>query len=731
MSVADAVEVEDASLTAAPRRGLLGRAATSVSRGVGWVQADHLRRGPHLLGPAVYGLAALAHQVDAPVVFGLFGVPLTALATLGAYTRAMNKPGDDATPTRAAAVTAVAGSWVTAAAGVGVTAGPYGLMTWLAAATYGLTYWAYRKDPEVAYAIAWEQAKKDWHLRASSYGLAGSHLLEWRETRLGEQMVVDTRGTGRRASQLVGADLEERIAEEELLRPSRVKTRRHTIAGRMSISIRYKDPWAEALPHPLLDPTPEIPLPQVADGREPRIIGMDPESGQPLQVVMWDEDGAKRVLIVAITGGGKTIVMSDLMERDTAADNVFPIGISVGKGKEMRRWRKALGLSACGAGERVKALRILELANAIIDWRAAQPSDEVTVIPRRTQPLIPVYVDEVDTLLGESDTIGMATRKAFGDLMTRGRSEGVGVVVAGGRATVDFLGNGKIKKMFDQFVLLKTSGESEIRHVLGQIGLTMPDMMSYGEGHPGVALVSDLAGHWTSGRSWKLKELPDIDRLADGRTPCPLEHGLVEFLGDKLTALTQAELPQPRRGRRSAPRPVPSPAVEAAVPTDFETSDRAAAQRAAARTALAEATTPSTEGLSPGELRAAAIERRRQAAEQTEVSPEIRQMLIRLISQPEGTTTRQAEQAMQADLGYEVGVSKSGAWRCLDVLRFEGVAELRGKGRGARWHLAATPTDEPPAGVPADPEFELELAVEEAEEAALEEVDDTTGEHAQ
>lgn len=712
---------ETTEQAAPPRRGLLGRA-------VGWVQADHLRRGPHLLAPAVYGLAALAHQVDAPALFGL---PLTALATLGMYAREMNQPGDAAQPVRTAAVTALAGGWVTAAAEFGVAAGPYSLMTWLAAATYGLAYWAYRQDPEIAHAIAWEQAKKDWHLRAHAYGLGGSHLLSWRETRLGEQMVVATRGTGKRASQLAGSALEELIAEEEMLRTSRVKVRRHDIAGRITISIRYKDPWAEALPHPLLDPTPEIPLPKVADGREPRIIGLDPETGQPLQVVMWDEDGAKRVLIVAITGGGKTIVMSDLIERDTAADNVFPIGISVGKGKEMRRWRKALGLSACGAGERVKALRILELANAIIDWRAAQPSDEVTVIPRRTQPLIPVYVDEVDTLLGESDTIGMATRKAFGDLMTRGRSEGVGVVVAGGRATVDFLGNGKIKKMFDQFVLLKTSGESEIRHVLGQIGLTMPDMMSYGEGHPGVALVSDLAGHWTSGRSWKLKELPDIDRLAHGRSACPLEPELVEFLGDKLTALMGVDEPQPRRSRRPAPRPVPPPAVEANMPADdLETVDRAAAQRATARARLAEATTPSMDGLTPGQVRAAAIERRRQAAEQTEMSAEIRAMLIRLISQPEGTTTRQAEQAMQSELGHEVGVSKSGAWRCLDVLRFEGVAELRGKGRSARWHLAAQPAETPADVIPEDTEFDHERAIEEAEEAALEEAIDTAGEYA-
>ncbi|GGK60998.1 hypothetical protein Sme01_02600 [Sphaerisporangium melleum] len=701
----------------ARRHGLLGRAA-------GWVQADHLRRGPHLLAPAVYGLAALAHTMEAPA---LFGVPLTALAALGMYTRAMNQPGDATDPARAAAVTVLAGGWVTAATALGPTAGPHGLMTWLAAATYGLTYWAYRRDPGIVQAIAWENAKEDWHVRAPRYGLGGSHLLDWRETRLGEQMVVDTRGTGKRASQLVASGVEELIAEEEMLRPSRVKVRRGDIAGRITISIRYKDPWAEALPHPLLDATPEIPLPAVADGREPRIIGLDPETGNPLQVSLWDEDGAKRVLVVAITGGGKTVTLSNLIERDTAADNVFPIGISVGKGKEMRRWRPALGLSACGPGDRVKALRILELVAAIIDWRAAQDGDEVTVIPRRSQPLIPVYVDEVDTLLGESDAIGMATRKVFGDLMTRGRSEGVPVVVAGGRGTVEFLGNGKIKKMFDLFALLKTAGESEIRHVLGEIGLTMPDMMRYGEGHSGVALITDLAGHWTSGRTWKLKDLPDIDRLVRSRTPCPLEPELVEFLGDKLAAITGDEPPAPRRTRRTPPKPAPAPAPEADMPQD--TIDRAAQQRAEARARLAEVVVPAVDELTAGQAKAAAMARRRQAADQTEMTPEIRSLLLRLASSPEGTTTREAERAMQAELGYEVGVSKSGAWRCLDKLRFEGVVELRGKGRGARWHLAAQPAPDPAPGEGVDGEFEHELAVEQIEEAATEEAADSIDDH--
>ncbi len=722
-------DVEDAVEHAAGprRRGLLGRAVTWPIR---WVQADQVRRGPHLLAPATYGLAALAHGYDVPAWPGL---ALTALATIGSYTRAMNRPGDDtAEPVRVALASAVVGTWLTAATEFGVTAGPYGLMGWLAAGAYGLTYWAYRKDTGVREALAWQRALDEWHANAPRYGLAGSHLVDRRETRLGEQLEIDTKGTGRRASALVGPGLEELIAEQESLPTSRVKTRKGAIAGRLKISIRYKNPWAETLPHPLLDPAPEIPLPSVADIREPLIIGMDPETGKPLQIPLWDEDGAKRLMIVAITRGGKTVLLSNILERLTAADNVFTIGINVSKAREMRRWRPALGASACGPDERVKALRILEVVRDIIDWRGAQDSDDAVLIPRQSRPAVAVVIDEMDTLVGQSDNLGMALRRAVNYVVSKGGSEGVTVAAAGQRGVVSHFGSGDIKRMFDLVAMLKSSSEGEIRHVLGEIGLTMPNMMAYGEGNPGVVLTSDLAGHWEAGRTWFLKELPDIDRLVVDRSPCPLEPELVEYLGDKLTAITQIEQPAPRRPRR--PAPVSAPAPEAAMPTD-DTIDKAAAQRATARARLAQATTPTMEGLSPGQVRAAAIERRRQAAEQTDINPELRALLLRLLAHPDGTTTRDVETAMQTELAMEVGVSKTGAWRCLDKLRVEGLAEIRGKGRGRRWHLAVpadgggVPVDVPPMD-DVDHERAVEVIEEEAAEAAEEELADTEYEHA-
>ncbi|MBP2704366.1 hypothetical protein JOL79_11135 [Microbispora sp. RL4-1S] len=719
-----------------PRRALLGRA-------VGWVQADHLRRGPVAVIAGAYGAAAAAHALQAPAVYGL---PLTVFATLGMYARTMNLPREQGpNPLLSAAATAAGGLWFTAAAQWGVTFGPYTLGAWLGAATGALVYYAYRRDPVIRTAIAWEQAKIDWHCKAPLYGLTGSHLVDWRETRLGEQMEIDTIGTRRRASQIVGGDIEERIAEIEGLKTSRVKVRRPDRAGRITISIRYKDPWV-ALPHPLLDPTPEIPLPKVADAREPIIIGMDPESGRPLEIVQWDEEGAKRVFVVATTGGGKTVLLSNALERLTAADNAWVILINVSKGKEARRWRRACGASACGPGERVKALRLLEMARHIIDYRgAAEDGDEATVEPRRDQKLVAVVVDETDKLLGPGDRIGLASRREFEYLTGTGRSEAVSVLAVGRRGTVSNMGSGDIRADIDQVLIGKVNRRSEMQHAVGEYGLTLPDMGRYGEGHSGVILSTDLSGHWTSGRTWLLDKLTDIDDLTEGRTAGDLEPGLVAYLRQRMGSAVVDWLlfdgPEPgasSAGRSAGARPAaapssPAPPADTAGPfSEDQAVDRAAAAREAARATLAQAGSRLDTTLTPGERRALAIARRQQAAEQTEIGPELRELIVGMLSRPDGTTLREVETAMQA-AGYERGVSKTGAWRCLDRLRFETVAELRGAGRAARWYLAVPSADELESelgGMDLDgADDDVERLVEEAAERAAEDLIDRAEAH--
>ena len=100
-------------------------------------------------------------------------------------------------------------------------------------------------------------------------------------------MLVDTRGTGKRASALAReTGLAELIAEHEMLPRGRVDVTPDRIAGRMWITIRRADPWAKPIPHPLtIKNSPyarHVPYP--ATIREPLTIGIDPETGAPLQV---------------------------------------------------------------------------------------------------------------------------------------------------------------------------------------------------------------------------------------------------------------------------------------------------------------------------------------------------------------------------------------------------------------------------------------------------------------
>ncbi|MFI6595028.1 hypothetical protein ACIBHX_02200 [Nonomuraea sp. NPDC050536] len=708
MTLSPESEQDIPELPAPSRRGLLGRA-------VGWVQRDHLRRGPI---PVIAGAVTLAEAAHLAAVPAWFGLPVTVVGVIGMYAREMNLPGQR-TPVRSAVATLAAGSWVSAATAWGVTAGTEsvpGLMAMLGLATAGLAYWAYRKDPAIVQALAWQQARTDWHMRAARYGLTGSHLLDWRETRLGEQFELDTVGTGRRASTLAGPDLDERIAEQEGLPTSRVKTRPGVIAGRLTVSIRYKDPWAEDLPHPLLDPTPEIILPDVADAREPIIIGMDPETGRPLALVLWDEDGAKRVVIVALPGAGKSVTLNNIYERLTAADNAWPIGINVSKAKELRRWRRSLGASACGPGERVKALHLLELAGHLIDYRGSlDDADEATVEPTAETKLVPVVVDEMDELLAHTDGLGMATRKAWSYVMSKGRSEAVAAVLVGTRGTATYMGGGNSRTMVDQVVLGKVNRKSEMQHAAGEFGVTLPNMAQYGEGKAGVLLVADIGGQYATGRGWRLDKLTDIDKLTTRRSAGELAPAEMAYLREQMGADLVAALlsnepwaPPAKTGRRSTPQP--STAPETAMPTS---DNRGAAARANAVAVLTEQRLLDVT-LTPGQRRLVAIERRKQAAAQTDLDPRIRSMILAMASAPEGTSTRRIEEALEKELGQERGLSRNGAWRYLDVLRFEGAVELRGKGRSQSWH----------AVTPDLPEIDVDALIDEAEDDAIDNAHD-------
>ena len=672
-----------------PQRGGQARGRERRHRGLGlarWVRQAPAERTPIVLGVGVYGAGWLSHAAHWSTV-GLIMGSVGAAAV--AYLWRIRKIGGESRAAKTAAAIGASGLWTAITTQISPAEGPYGAFTWAYAAGFGIAYYLYRQDEHVRDAIRWRAAKTNWHILAARFDLRGSHLLRVEDTRLGEKLLIDVTGTGRRASALASGDLAERIAEYHGLPRQRVRVREDRIAGRIWISIRHTDPWEQPIPHPLLDQDPEIVLPEVGDARGPQILGIDPETGRPLTLTLCDEDGAVNTLIVAMQRSGKTVLLSDLLERLTAARNAFVVGINVSKAKEMYRWRRALGLSACGPQERVRALRILEQVNRAIERRGADRGDETVFTPRPGRPLIVVVIDEMDKLLAANDNIGMALRQAVGDIVSKGGSEGACAVLVGQRGTQSYIGDTDIRTQIRNYVFLQLAGSGEAMNAMGEVGLTLPDMSRYGEGHKGVAVAATLDGDYEIGRSFNLKELVDIDRVTNGRRPCDLERDLVEFLGEPFARLMATE-PGADAGwvaAHVADDEKPAEGTTAADALESAMEQPGEIRKAQATIDEAAAYLQHVEELPPVDeetarrIAEAAQERRGEAAGQTDMSDDVRAMIVGLLG--DGTTVRQVADALEAH-----GVSRMGAWRCLDRLRHDGVARMVGRGRGASWHLA-------------------------------------------
>ena len=215
-----------------------------------------------------------------------------------------------------AAVTGTVGAWLTAATAWGPLAGPHHLMTLAYLAGAGGGYWWLRRHEAVRAArarrdeaAAWREQKTAWHRLAPLLRLHGSHLLEYDETLLGDTMLIDTRGTGKRASQVNAREVAERLGELEMIPAGRIDVEPDRIPGRLRITIRRRDPWQHALAHPAVDPgspyAKYVEFP--ASCRKPLVIGGDPETGAPFPLVLWDEDeGGKVVFVGAKKGCGKS-----------------------------------------------------------------------------------------------------------------------------------------------------------------------------------------------------------------------------------------------------------------------------------------------------------------------------------------------------------------------------------------------------------------------------------------
>lgn len=647
-----------------------------------WFRAKPTERYPLAAIGGTYFLGEAAHLAHTPALAVFACTGFAAFAASGA----VKKWSKDPRAGLAAAAVSAAGAWISAAAVVGV-GGPHGAVTIGFGVLSSIAYVVYRRGQITRQKIQQRYAKREWHTFAHKVGLGGSHLVSEEKTRTGERWHVNTVGTGMRASQFPRSNVGERIAEVFRLPTTRIEVNQGGVAGDIVIDIHRRNPWAVEVKHPLLDATAELTLAAAGENdisAGPVVVGQIPRSGKPLTVALADEDGAQRIMIIAKPGSGKSVLINALLERITASYNAMPLCADLSKAKDMRRWRAggAIRVAACGRDEAGRAALMLEIACMIIDYRAAH--SEAVFRPGIDGPLVPVILDEIDSLTDNNTSVGENARKRIKYIASKGRSEGVPLVIAGQRGTAKWLGGADIRNIIDTIIIGKVARQSEVLMAVGADGVNVPDMTQLGEGAKGAFCVIDPDRNTHIGHVFNVSDLDTVERLSSERSPVDLEPGLVEYLGDKwLQLLAGGDSQQPQATPKDAAAVAHLDAeIEASIPEDLRDEWRHRMETQAdirGYVAGLEPVEPGNPDYQRGkEMRA---EQDAELAREAGLDPEVRARVMALLARHGQLTNK-----IMRD---EAGMSKSGALRVLLVLKSEGVIESRGKGRAAAWYPVA------------------------------------------
>ena len=559
----------------------------------------------------------------------------------------------------AATVAAVIGGWITAAVISGPLGWPAHLLSWiyLAGAVFGYRW--LRGHPAVLAArkrrddhAEWTARKAEWHRIAHLIGLGDFHLQAVTETRLGEELLL-TSAPGSELATRVAANSRpyaEKYAHLAGLPYGRVDIRTTEYPGQLVIEIREKDPSVSGpVTHPALDPDSPYKdwFPERRSIRDPVPIGVIPETGEPMELVLFDDEGGKAIGIYSMTGGGKTNILDVIREAVTAMDDAVLVNLNGAGSGDERAWEPLSLLTAAGLqeddpGVRDKIMGALRWVRHLIGERAesaAQTGDSVFQ-PSRRHPAVVVIADEIDETAKPE-----GASKALEFLASKQRKAAVILILAGQRATATWTGGSGVRINLSTVVTGMLARDSESRHAVGAEN-EIPDIAEYSGGEAGFFQI------WST-RAKKI--------LARGRG------FYIGRIGDQQREFISKRDP--------AARPVLESAGVTPETAPREQPGSALRERLAKVQALNQ-DRPLPTGAPPGGALPAV----------TGVPPEVVAGLVRVLAR--GPLSAAAA-------GLALGMSKSAAHRHLAALHQAGVVEkARGGGRSAGWQLTgqdATP----------------------------------------
>ena len=401
-------------------------------------------------------------------------------------------------PTEAALVAAAVGGWLTAAVTWGPLGWPAHLLTWiyLTGATGG--YWWLRRHDAVRAArqrredaAAWAARKAEWHRVAHLIGLGDFHLQKVTPTLLGEELLL-TSAPGSELATRVAANSRpyaEKFAHLRGLPYGRIAIRLSDYPGQLVIEIREKDPSVSGpVTHPALDPDSPFKdwFPEHRSIRDPVTIGVIPETGEPMELILWDGEGGKAIGIYSMTGGGKTNILDVVREAVTAMDDAVLVNLNGAGSGDERAWEPLSLLTAAGLqeddpGVREKIMGALRWVRHLIGERAesaAETGDSVFQ-PTPGNPAVVVIADEIDETAKPE-----GASKILEFLASKQRKAAVVLILAGQRATATWTGGAGVRINLSTVVTGMLARDSESRHAVGAEN-EIPDISEYSGGEAG------------------------------------------------------------------------------------------------------------------------------------------------------------------------------------------------------------------------------------------------------
>ena len=375
----------------------------------------------------------------------------------------------------AAAVSAVAGGWLTAATALGPATPPMPALGVIVALLCAVPWWASRRRRAK---VRLERTLESWPEIARAVGLAGSQVMS---------AMVDLWGWRARFRLARGQTIHDVIAKIPAIESGlgtfrgavRVYPTPDNYANRCELRVLDADPHADAIPWP---------GPSVSSITEPIELGPF-EDAVPCRVSFL----RRHVLFGGATGAGKSGGLNVLIGNLSACRDVVLWGIDLKKGMELGPWISCLDRLATTPDE---AHTLLADAVAVLEARAAVLAEQGQRVcePTPDMPALVILIDEYAELVDDAPG---AVRHAD-SIARRGRAVAVSLIAATQRPTQKAMGHGAVRSQMDVRICFRVRERKDVDLILGQ-GMLAAGWQAHTLDAPGKFLVS-AAEHATPRR---------------------------------------------------------------------------------------------------------------------------------------------------------------------------------------------------------------------------------------